>query len=438
MLRLKRYMPKSLFGRSLLIIVLPIALMQIAVTYVFFEAHWQTVTSRLSDGVAGDIAVALDLYEQSSGPQRLAEIEPLLRTNMAISMVLEEGGTLPLTTRDSIFRAVDRTFRRALTSKLDHDFWFDTTRYASYVEVRVKVDQGVLRFVVPRDRVFATTGHIFLIWMVVATVLLTAVSLIYIRNQAKPIERLAEAARAFGQGHDMPGFRPSGAREVRAAASAFLQMKNRIRRHMDQRQTLLASVSHDLRTPLTRMKLQLAMLDQSEEADALRADVADMEAIVHEYLAFAQGVAGEETEDVAVDRLLSEAVGAAGIGELLDPPEADWPSRTLPLRAQSMKRCIVNLLTNAAAHGDRIALKVEEATSQLRIHIDDDGPGIPAERREEAFAAFTRLNPKGSRNEDGVGLGLAIARDIARAHGGDVLLSDSPLGGLRATVRLPV
>jgi two-component system, OmpR family, osmolarity sensor histidine kinase EnvZ len=436
-LRLKRYMPKSLFGRSLLIIVLPIALMQIAVTYVFFEAHWQTVTSRLSDGVAGDLSVILDLYERDTSAGNLAQIDADMRRALSISTVWEEDGELPLTTRDAVFRAVDRTIRRALSEKLDQPFWFDTTRYRAYVEIRVKVENGVLRFVVPRERVVATTGHIFILWILVATVVLTGISLIYIRNQAKPIERLAKAADAFGRGEDMPGFRPTGASEVRSAANAFIQMKARIRRHMEQRSTLLASVSHDLRTPLTRMRLQLALLEASPEREELLKDVADMEAIVGEYLAFARGVSVEDMREIDLVELVHEALEAASIKREVAIEMRDDPL-LLRVRPVSLKRCLVNLINNASNHGDGLAIRLEEGQQQIRIHIDDDGPGIPPERREEAFAPFSRLNPHGSRNPDGVGLGLAIARDIARAHGGDIVLCEAPQGGLRATVRLPV
>jgi two-component system osmolarity sensor histidine kinase EnvZ len=436
-LSLKRYLPKSLFGRSLLIIVLPIALMQIAVTWVFFEAHWQTVTSRLSDGVAGDIAVAMDLYNQQPGMERLEQISPFISRTMSISVVLEEGATLPLTTNDAIFRAIDRNVRRAFSAKLDQPFWFDTTRYRSYVDVRVLVDEGVLRFVVPRDRVYATTGHIFIIWIVVATVLLTAVSLVYIRNQAKPIERLAKAAEAFGRGQDMPDFRPTGASEARLAAQSFIQMRARIRRHLEQRAVLLAGVSHDLRTPLTRMRLQLALLEESEEVAALRQDISDMEEVVEEYLAFARGVAAEASERITVSALLERAIDAADLSTIPDVMLGDDVDE-VEVRPVSMRRCLINLLRNAEDHAETVQLRAETSARQLRIHIDDDGPGIPVERREEAFTPFTQLNAQGSRNADGVGLGLAIARDVARAHGGDVVLGESPLGGLRVTVRLPV
>lgn len=434
--RLKSYLPKSLYGRAMLIIVLPVALMQIAVTWAFFDAHWATVTSRLSEGVAGDVAVVLALYEEAPGPERVAELEPLTRT-MQVSIALDPETGLPSTLRSSFFHVLDRTLRRALAAKLEHDFWFDTTRYPAYVEIRVRVEAGVLRFIVPRDRVFATTGHIFLVWIVVATTILTAISLAYIRNQARPIERLARAAERFGRGQDAPDFRPSGASEVRAAAQAFIDMRRRIKRHIDQRTALLASVSHDLRTPLTRLKLQLAMAGKSDDVDAMRKDLADMEAVLEEYLAFARGMGGEDPEPADLGELAREvAEGAARHGaDITIETDEDVIAS---VRAAALKRCLENLVSNAAAYGEHVAVAVRRTRDAAEIDVDDDGPGIPDELREEAFKPFNRLDEARDPNRSGVGLGLAIARDVARGHGGDVTLSRSPMGGLRARVRLPI
>ncbi len=437
--RLRTFMPKSLFGRSLLIIVLPVAMMQIAVTYTFFDAHWTTVTSRLADGVAGDVAVVMDLYEQAPGPNRAEQLHPFTSRTMQIAMTLEPGEVLPSTVRSSFFRVLDRTLRRALASKLNHEFWFDTTRYPAYVEIRIQVDAGVLRLIVPRDRVFATTGHIFLFWIVVATLLLTAVSLIYIRNQARPIERLADAAERFGRGQDAPHFKPTGAREVRQAAQAFIDMRRRIKRQIDQRTTLLASVSHDLRTPLTRLKLQLAMMSrEDEDINAMRADVEAMEMVLGEYLDFARGVASEEPEPADIGELVSEIVeqtarGGANVTAQIQS-DADL---VLSVRASALSRCMQNLISNAVAHADKVAVSARRENGAIFVDVEDDGPGIAEDQREEAFRPFARLDEARNANKGGVGLGLAIARDVARGHGGDITLSESEMGGLRARLRLP-
>jgi two-component system osmolarity sensor histidine kinase EnvZ len=431
--RFKDFLPQSLYGRAMLIIVLPIALMQVAVIYVFFDAHWQTVTSRLSEGVAGDIQEVVDLYEQGGG--KLAEVEEDAST-LGISVAIDPDTRLPTTARSSFFRVLDRTLRHALKEKLDNEFWFDTTRYPAYVDIRVQVGPDVLRLLAPRDHVFAPTGYMFLFWIVGASTILTAVSLVYIRNQARPIERLAHAADLFGRGQDVPEFRPSGAREVRQASHAFIRMRERIERHIGQRTQLLAGVSHDLRTPLTRLRLQLALLPPSPEVDAMRADVVDMQAILDEYLDFTRGMGGEEPAPAdlgALARAAAETAAQAGV----EIEVAVGEDLVLPVRAVALKRCLTNLVANAAGFASRIEVAARRNDGAVVIDVDDDGPGIPPEQREEAFRPFSRFNEGRNGNAHGVGLGLAIARDVARGHGGDIELSESHLGGLRARVRLP-
>jgi len=440
---LKRQLPTTLFGRSLLIIVLPIALMQVAVTYVFFDAHWKTVTSRLSEGLAGDIAWAVDSYKEDPSPAAFAKLSRRAEDSMGLSIALQPGRKLPATRRDipvltePFFAPIDRSLERALQDRLDDAFWFDTTRYPAYVDIRVAVPGGVMRVLAPRDRAFATQGHIFVLWMTVATVLLTAIALLFIRNQVRAIERLANAAEAFGRGGDVVAFKPHGAREVRRAASAFLAMRSRILRQIEQRTNLLASVSHDLRTPLTRLKLDLALAEPSKRTAAMKGDVAEMEHMIDEYLAFARGEGGEAVESVHLRDLIDEvSEGAVRAGAEVTV-EAD-PGLIVEVRPNALKRALSNLVMNAAVHGEHVAVAARlRAAGGVEILVDDDGPGIPEDRYEEAFKAFGRLDEARNQNSKGVGLGLAIARDVARGHGGDITLARSPLGGLRAVVRLP-
>lgn len=433
---LKPYLPKGLFQRSLLIIVLPVALMQGAVTWAFFDQHWQTTTARLSESVAGEVALVVALYERE-GPEQFDALANLAFATTDLSVEYREGDTLPTTRRTAFFRALDRTLRSALGDELNHAFWFDTTRYPSYVDIRVQVDGGVLRFIAVRDRVFATTGHIFLIWLFLATGLLLTVAILFIRNQVKPIRQLAEAAEAFGRGQDVERFKPAGAREVRRASAAFLDMRARLKRHIEQRTQLLAGVSHDLRTPLTRLRLQLALMPESEERDAARRDLADMEAALEEYLAFARGQAGEEPESLDLTALcetLADDAAREGVDLRLEVEDG----LIVHARESALKRALANLVSNAAAHAVDVLLSARRNGSRLEILIDDNGPGIPADQREEAFKPFSRLDESRNANRKGVGLGLAIARDTLRAHGGELRLEQSPLGGLRARVSLPV
>ena len=432
---LKRRLPQSLFGRSLLIIVLPVAIMQIAVTWAFFDAHWQTVTSRLSDGLAGEVAWVVEGYGED--PSGLPRIARQAEHAMNLSVALQPGRDLPVTKRYALFAPIDRSLKSALTKRLAAPFWFDTVRYPAYVDIRVKVDQGVLRILAPRERAFATQGHIFIVWMVVATLLLTAVAILFIRNQVRAIERLAEAADAFGRGLDVPAFKPYGAREVRQAAAAFIAMKTRLQRHIEQRTALLASVSHDLRTPLTRLKLELALSEPSARTGEMKRDLAEMEHMIDEYLAFARGQGGEAVEEAPLRRLIDEVCdGAARAGASVT---VDAPGDLITsVRPNAFKRGLSNLVMNAAAHASRVEVTARALPAGgVEIVVDDNGPGIPEDRDEDAFKPFNRLDEARNQNETGVGLGLALARDAARAHGGDVTLGVSPLGGLRATIRLP-
>ena len=433
----KRFLPTSLWGRSLLIIVLPVAVMQIAVTWVFFDAHWQVVTSRLSDGLAGDIAWVVESYQRDPTPAGFAKLTDRAERFLSLSVALQEDRTLPTNRRYSIFAPLDRSLNHALANRLDQPFWFDAVRYPAYVDIRVQVRGGVLRIIAARDRAFATEGHIFILWMTVATVLLTAIAIVFIRNQVRAIERLADAADAFGRGGDVPQFKPHGAREVRKAAHAFIAMKERIQRHIDQRTALLASVSHDLRTPLTRLKLEAALAKPSPRVEAMKRDLAEMEHMIDEYLAFARGQGGEAVECVMLRPLIEEVgQGAARAGATvsIDADEA----LEARIRPNAFKRALANLVANAAGHGEMVAVSAAaRASGGVDIIVDDDGPGIPPEQYEDAFKPFNRLDEARNQNEKGVGLGLAIARDFARGLGGDATLDRSPMGGLRATIRLP-
>lgn len=434
---LKRRLPTSLWGRSLLIIVLPVLVMQVAVTWAFFDMHWQTVTARLSDGLAGDIAWAAESYADDPTPRNLDVIAERAQRSMSLSIVLQEGERLPSETRRGALGVVDRTLEKALNARIDQPVWFDTTRYPAYVDIRVQQPQGVLRIIAPRERAVATQAHIFVLWLLVATVLLMGVAILFIRNQVRAIERLAEAAEAFGRGEPRERFKPSGAREVRAAAQAFMNMRDRIQRHIDQRTALLASVSHDLRTPLTRLRLELALAPPFKRADAMRGDMDEMEHMIDEYLAFARGEAGEPMQDVSIPALLAaageDARRAGAEVEIMAPDDL-----TATVRPLAFKRAITNLAGNAAAHGEHVRLTARPLPSGgLEITIEDDGPGIPDEMHEEAFRPFSRLDESRNQNHKGVGLGLAIARDVARGHGGDITLERSDMGGLRALIRLP-
>lgn len=434
-LALRDFTPKTLFGRSMLIIVLPVALMQIAVVFTFFDRHWQAVSTSLSHGVVGDIAMVLELYSQD--PDKLPEIADLAREKMNLSVVLMPEEVLPTTIRSNFYSPLDKTLRKAMSRRIEQPFWFDTTRYPSYVDIQVQVKKGVLRFIAPRDRVYATTGPIFVTWLVLATLGLTAIALIFTRAQLRPILDLAQAAERLGRGQEEAGYVPRGATEVRQAGEAFIQMKNRLSRFINQRTEMLAGVSHDLRTPLTRLKLQLALMPRTGELDAARQDIKDMEKMLQGYLDFARGELAGEPETFDLAAVLSSSAQRNVPKAALQDVEVETPLPVLA-RRESLERVFSNLLENAVRYADHVWVSGFREDAHMIVRIEDDGPGIAPENRAAAFRPFNRLDEARNLNTEGVGLGLAIARDTIQGLGGDIRLLDSGHGGLRVEMRLPL
>lgn len=435
---LKRYLPKSLYARVLVIVILPIFLMQSFITYVFFNRHWDLVSANLSANVAGQIALVTRLFEETKDPDQRAKIEDDALKDMDINVRFEPGKAIPQKDKRSIFALYNNTLDRQLGERLKTDYWFDTESWPAYVEIRVQLPDGYLVFLPRRDRVFATTGPIFVLWLVGTTVLLGWIAIIFLRNQVRSILKLANAAEAFGRGRDAPDFRPSGATEVRKAGLAFIAMRERIKRHIHQRTALLAGVSHDLRTPLTRLKLALAIQPSTPDTEALRADVEEMEHMVEAYLNFARDIAsGEDPGAIDVGALLKEIVEETARSGRTIALDLDEDGLSIAARRSALKRAINNLVANSLSYADNVRLSTRRDGTNVEIIVDDDGPGIPEEKYAEAFKPFTRLDEARNLNRSGVGLGLSVVRDVARSHGGDVVLDKAPQGGLRAIIRLP-
>ncbi|MBS0385071.1 MAG: two-component sensor histidine kinase [Proteobacteria bacterium] len=434
--RLRDIMPKGLYWRTLLIIVAPAAVLQLIITLVFLDDHWQATSKRMSQGVASDVALIIQLYERDPTPQNFADLERLAQRPLRLDIELQPNAPLALRHCRGAGSALDGYFTHALEGQLGRQIWYDSTCPGNQVIIRVPIAEGVLQLRAFRDRVQARSGPLFVTWIAGATLFLVAVSIIFIRNQVRPIEMLAAAMERFGRGQDAGVFRVRGAREVRGAAHAFFAMRDRITRSIEQRSQLLAGVSHDLRTPLTRLKLQFALMPPSPEVEDAKRDLKEMEETLDEYLAFAKGSAEESPAQVDVGALAHEVVADTKRAGAAVEVQSSGDVTTAG-RARGLKRCVANLIDNAAAHGDRVHVGVAGEERAVTVTVDDNGPGIPPEQYEEAFRPFSRLDATRSRNQKGVGLGLAIARDVARSHGGDIILSPSPLGGLRATLRIP-
>ncbi|HLI13072.1 MAG TPA: ATP-binding protein [Alphaproteobacteria bacterium] len=433
---IKRFLPKSLLGRSLLILVMPLVLLQVIATYIFYERHWSTITQRLANSLAGDVALIVTYLEDYPDPVSRKWIFEMAASRLDIRAEFLPGARLA-DDADSRTDSLDRMLGPQLDALVRRPFRIDATQTDRDIEIRVQMPSGVLVTTTTRKRLFSPTTYIFVLWMVGSSLVLVAIATVFMRNQVRPIRRLAAAANSFGKGRDVPNFRPAGASEVRQAAQAFIQMRNRIKRQIEQRTEMLAGVSHDLRTPLTRMKLQLAMLGDTPEAEELKADVVEMERMIDGYLAFArgEGTAAPEPADLAV--VLEQVVGAARKEGATIDLETE-PHLVVPVRLDALKRCLMNLISNAARYGKHVRVSAGRAQDMIEIMVDDDGPGIPRDQREAVFRPFFRLDPSRNIQTGGVGLGLTIARDVVHGHGGELVLDDSPLGGLRARLRLPV
>jgi two-component system, OmpR family, osmolarity sensor histidine kinase EnvZ len=436
-------MPKGLYARALLIVIVPVVLLQSVIAYVFLERHWQLVTQRLSSAVTADIAALIDVYERY--PQDSPDAEKLTRIaaeRLQLDVDFLQNTTLPPPAPKPFFSLLDRALSDEIRRQVRRPFWIDTIGRSNLIEIRIQLHTVMMRVMARRSMAYASNSHIFLIWMVGSSLVLLSVAVIILRNQIRPIVRLAEAAESFGKGREVD-FRPRGAREVRKAGHAFIEMKRRIERTMEQRTTMLNGVSHDLRTILTRFKLSLALFKPSSDVDDLKRDIDEMARMLEGYLAFARGDSGELACQVDLNAILEEIRQDLERHNENQTPRAHWVeviitgNPMIQVRPDLFKRCLYNLASNAARHGQKVQLSAHHEGRWLMVHIDDDGVGVPSDLRDEVFKPFVRLDEARNQDESGSGLGLAIARDAARAHGGDVNLSDSPLGGLRASVRLP-
>jgi len=432
----KGWMPTGLYARALLIMIVPMVILQTVVAFVFMERHWNTVTRRLSAAVVQDIAALIDVYKSYPQDKDRAQLKSIgQRLQLVVDFL--PPGDMPPPGPKPFFSLLDQTLSVQLGQKIGRSFWIDTVGRSNLVEIRIQLDDAVMRVFAQRSAAYASNSEIFLFWMVGTSSILLIVSVLFLRNQIKPILRLADAAESFGKGREAPNFRPRGAREVRRAAGAFLEMKSRIERAMEQRTAMLAGVSHDLRTILTRFKLELELIGDSPELEGMRKDVDEMSMMLEDYLAFARGDSGEQSQPTDMAQALEELrCDAERHGHTATVTFTGLPVVTV--KPASFKRCLANLVTNAARYGKAIAISGQRDHRYLTVTVDDDGPGIPAHLREEVFKPFLRLDNARNQDEGGTGLGLAIARDIARSHGGDITLGDSPMGGLRAIVRIPV
>ncbi len=434
---LERHLPEGLYTRSLIIIVAPMVLLQSIVAFIFMERHWQTVTKRLSEAVTQDIAMLIDIYQTYPQYGNYDGLIKMANDRLELNLSITPNGELPPAKPKPFFSLLDKTLSRYITRKIGRPFWIDTVGRSNYVDIRIKVDDAIFQVIARRSRTYASNSEIFIFWMVGASLVLLTVAILFLRNQIRPIQQLAEAARNFGLGRDVPDFFPRGAREVRQASQSFINMRERIERQLEQRTTMLTGVSHDLRTILTRFRLQLAVFDDKKQTAALERDVDEMQHMLEDYMAFARGDSGEIAQMTDVKRLLEDVRH-----EVLHSAKNIKLTVKGPLQASvkpnAFKRLVSNLVNNACKFAENVTITGTQSENTMRIVIDDDGPGISPDMREDVFRPFFRLDDARNLDEAGTGLGLAIARDIARSHGGEIKLAESKKGGLQATISVPM
>ena len=436
---LERHLPAGLYQRSLIIIIAPIVVLQSIMVGIILDRHWDNVTKVMSRSLSREIALLTELYDRSDKSAAAErDVEDLAMRRLRLRLTIDHGTALPAPIDAPWFSIVDTRLNRYLEREIGRPFWIDTSGKSGYVDIRVEVEKGtVFSFIAEANRASAASTNVLLLWMIISSLVLLAIAIAFMRKQIKPIVELAHAARSFGMGHDVSSFTPRGATEVKQAAHAFLNMKERIERHVEQRTAMLAGVSHDLRTILTRFKLELAFLGENKKVRALKEDVDEMQRMLDAYMAFVRGDGGERAEAADIPQMLEGAAKTAQRSPRQVKVESEKGLRA-KVKPNAFRRLVTNLIANAARFGKAVAVAAKAEGNRLIVTVDDDGPGIPVESREDVFRPFFRLDSARNQDETGTGLGLAIARDIARAHGGDIRLEDSPLGGLRAVVEIPV
>ena len=429
--KFKDILPKGLYSRSLLIIIVPVVVLQGILTFVFLDRHWQLVTRKLSSAVASEIATFVDVAP-SLGLNKVVELSKKFydaEVNYIPNQKLINNIPKPI-------NLVENTLSKELSKIMTDNFWVDAHTYEKRVIVQIEKEGGIYEFTIPRRNVYATNSHIFLVWMVISSLLLVSVAVIFMRQQIKPIEKLSKAAQQFGLGKKMENFKPSGATEVRRAAEAYLKMQERIERFIEQRTLMLAGVSHDLRTPLTRLKLQLEMLSDDKTNIELLSDVNEMQKMLENYLDFAEDVTREKAIKTDLKQMIKEIINSESIeNKVIEFNVKNDKPIFFECRAIAMKRCITNLLNNACSYGDDIRVALEKKKDVIDISIEDNGPGIDKTDYDKAIKPFIRLDSSRNQNIPGSGLGLSISQDITSNHGGKLIMSRSNLGGLKVQLK---
>jgi len=430
----KKILPKGLFYRSLLIVAAPIILLQIIITVVFFDSLWIKANKGMTRSLVAEIETLFDVYNNESGYNQM--IVDLYNKNFDFYISFEENKLFEKKNIERWYSPIDRSLRRELKSTFGSESYsFDTTTYKNQVALKIKYRNGFLKFFFPKERISPSSARIFALWITLPGLLLIMIAIVFLKNQTRPIVKLAKAAESFGKGEYIKEFRPSGAKEIRQAAYEFDKMRKRITIHLNQRSEMLSGISHDLRTPLTRLKLQLALLNQQDLAKKMSDDIEEMERMLNEYLEFSRHQKNEETETVNLNDAIKDIIKKYESAEINIITSENLK---INIRPNSIKRCLTNLMDNGLSYGEKIEISLLKTKKNAVIFIDDDGLGIPENEYQNVMKPFYRIDKSRGQNKSGVGLGLSIANDIIRSHGGNISLDKSPLKGLRVKISLPL
>ena len=431
---IKKILPKRLFYRALIIVAAPVIIFQLIISIVFFDSIWIKANKGMTRSLVSEIKTLFDVYKSNQSEDDIKNLTDLYKKNFDFVINIKIDENLPETKSDRRFSPMDRSLRREMKSVFKNNFWFDTVTYIDLVDLRIKTKNEIIQVFFPKSKIAPSSVRVFALWLIVPSLFLIIIALIFLKNQTRPLVKLSKAAERFGKGEIVEDLRPSGALEIRKATYEFDRMMKRINKHLAQRSEMLSGISHDLRTPLTRLKLQLAMMDKKDLAEKMTSDINEMEKMLNDYLQYAKSQAEENSSKIDINNMLEEVLNNYDknkykflSGEII----------TIEGRKNLIKRCIINIVGNGLAYGDRIVIHTKKTVNGVVIVIEDNGPGIPKNEYVNVFKPFYRIDKSRGLNKSGVGLGLSISQDIVKSHGGNISLSKSQFGGLMVKISLP-
>ena len=431
---IKKILPKRLFYRALIIVAAPIIILQLTISIVFFDSIWIKANKGMTRSLVSEIETLFDVYRSDQSKENIKKLTDIYKKNFDFVINIKADEKLPETKSDRRFSPMDRSLRREMKSVFHNSYWFDTVTYIDLVDLRIQTENEVIQIFFPKDKIAPSSVRVFVLWLTVPSLLLIFIALVFLKNQTRPLVRLSKAAERFGKGEIVEDLRPSGALEIRKATYEFDRMMKRINRHLAQRSEMLSGISHDLRTPLTRLKLQLAMMEKKDLSEKMSADIDEMEKMLNDYLQYAKSQAEESSIKININDMLKEIL------KNYDKNRYELISKEIIIlegRKNLIKRCILNIIGNGLAYGDKIVIEIRKSLNRAVITVEDNGPGIPKSEYLNVFKPFYRIDKSRGLNKSGVGLGLSISQDIIKSHGGNISLSESRFKGLLVKISLP-